>query len=251
MTRFAVASDLHLGFHADGGRTIMSELPDTELIVIAGDLCSAREIWPSLLMMLTKYQHVIFVLGNHEFYGSSFHVVRRSINKLRQRLPKLRKRGATLGELHLLDNSTVEIGGQRFVGTSLWFRHEPAIELKHHFLNDFQSIEGAGRRIYVENQLSLDFLEATVKPTDVVVTHHLPHAGSIHPKWEGSKYNCFFLCEMEPFICQRKPKLWIHGHTHHSFDYNVHDTRIVCNPFGYVAYGENPDFDSNLTIEYE
>ena len=247
--KFALASDLHFEFHRDGGRALTADLPDTEVIVVAGDLSNAGCLWPSLLLLLGRYKHVIFVFGNHEFYGSSFQSVRQSINKLKFRLPKMRTRGLDLGELHLLDNSTCEIEGQRFVGTSLWFRHEPNIELKHHFLNDFNAIKGAHRRVYEENRLSLEFLEATVEPTDVVVTHHLPHAGSIHPKWKNSDFNCFYLCEMEPFIRHRKPKLWVHGHTHNSFSYTVHDTRVVCNPFGYAGHEENPSFDSNLTIE--
>jgi hypothetical protein len=31
-------------------------------------------------------------------------------------------------------------------------------------------------------------------------------------------------------------KLWTHGHTHHTFDYMVGGTRIVCNPRGYIGY---------------
>jgi len=36
-------------------------------------------------------------------------------------------------------------------------------------------------------------------------------------------------------------KLWIHGHTHESFDYMVGDTRIVCNPRGYIGYEQCAD----------
>ncbi len=48
-------------------------------------------------------------------------------------------------------------------------------------------------------------------------------------------------------------QLWIHGHTHDSFDYLVNGTRIVCNPRGYARDGvnENPRFDPNLLIDVE
>lgn len=246
--KFALASDLHFEFHEDGGKALVGTLPKTDVIVVAGDLASARELWPSLILLLRKYRHVVFVFGNHEFYSSSFQSVRQSINKLEQRLPKLRDRGADLGELHLLDNSTVEIEGQRFVGTTLWFRRQPNIGLKHRLLNDFNAIKGASHRIYEENLRAIGFLEETVVPADVVVTHHLPYEGSLREDADPA-YNCFYLCDMEPFISLRKPKLWLHGHTHHSRDYVVHDTRVVCNPFGYAAHEENSSFDSSLIIE--
>ena len=36
-------------------------------------------------------------------------------------------------------------------------------------------------------------------------------------------------------------KLWTHGHTHEDFDYMVGETRIVCNPRGYIRYEERAD----------
>ena len=46
-------------------------------------------------------------------------------------------------------------------------------------------------------------------------------------------------------------QLWIHGHMHDSFDYNVNGTRVVCNPRGYVRDGinENARFDADLVVD--
>ena len=51
-------------------------------------------------------------------------------------------------------------------------------------------------------------------------------------------------------------KLWVHGHTHSSFDYNIHGTRVVCNPRGYEDHDLNPeyydiiiDLDENTNVE--
>lgn len=251
--KVAVASDLHFEFHRDGGKTLAAELPDTDVIVVAGDLTNAASLWDSVRVLLEKYRHVVYVFGNHEFYGSSFQAVRQSVAKLQRRLPRLREEAAErhveLGELHLLDNSTVTIEGQRFVGTTMWFRHEEGIEWRHRFMNDFHVIKGATKGVYRENRKALEFLEETVTSDDVVVTHHLPSEGSIHERWKKSKYNCFYLCDVEEFIRERQPKFWIHGHTHNSFDYLIEKTNVVCNPFGYAAHEENPEFDSGLTIE--
>jgi hypothetical protein len=39
-----------------------------------------------------------------------------------------------------------------------------------------------------------------------------------------------------------KIKLWTHGHTHHSFDYVIGETRIVANPRGYIGYEAQADY---------
>jgi len=51
--------------------------------------------------------------------------------------------------------------------------------------------------------------------------------------------------------------LWIHGHTHDNFDYQLGRCRVVCNPRGYVweRHGgnghtvENPEFNPGLVVE--
>jgi hypothetical protein len=45
--------------------------------------------------------------------------------------------------------------------------------------------------------------------------------------------------------------LWIHGHTHESFDYVVNGTRVVCNPRGYAPRDLNPAFDPGLTVDVQ
>mgnify|MGYP000882269726 CR=1 FL=1 len=49
----------------------------------------------------------------------------------------------------------------------------------------------------------------------------------------------------------RRVQLWIHGHTHDSFDYLVKGTRVLCNPRGYVKeeVNENRAFDPDLIVD--
>ena len=84
----------------------------------------------------------------------------------------------------------------------------------------------------------------------VVVTHHAPSPRSIHPRFAGSPLNACFVSDAERLIDERRVQLWIHGHTHDSFDYAVNGTRVVCNPRGYAKDGvnENPLFDPDLRI---
>ena len=43
--------------------------------------------------------------------------------------------------------------------------------------------------------------------------------------------------------------VWCHGHIHNSADYMIAETRVICNPRGYIGHELNPDFDPNLTVE--
>ena len=243
--KIALASDLHFEFQRDGGRTLVGELPDTGILVCPGDLSNAAGIWDALLLLLEKYAHVVYTYGNHEFYGSNIPKVKANVEKLVKRLPKM---GNAYGKLHVLDNSTCEIDGQRFVGTPLWFRKAMGGLKYERMLNDFVQI-GNPQRIYEENDAAEAFLQETVQEGDVVLTHHLPAPESVSPRFVGSMLNRFFLCDVKWIMEQRQPKLWVHGHTHDSCDYKVGETRVVCNPFGYAAHEENPSFDSSLTIE--
>ena len=56
------------------------------------------------------------------------------------------------------------------------------------------------------------------------------------------------LARMEEIIEQYQPALWVHGHIHHSWDYQIGRTRIIANPRGYVD-GPNPAFDGAKVVE--
>jgi len=243
--RALLVSDLHFEFHRDEGISLVESLPDADVLLCPGDLSNAAGLWDALLLLLERYPHVVYTYGNHEFYGSNIPAVKAKVEKLVTRLPKM---GNVYGKLHVLDNSTCEIDGRRFVGTTLWFRGAPDSFQYEPMLNDFSQI-GNAARIYEENAIAIKFLEDTVTPQDVVLTHHLPAPQSVHPKYKGSQINRFFLCDMAWLIEDRQPRLWVHGHTHESCDYVIGTTQVVCNPFGYAAYEENPAFNSDLIIE--
>jgi len=71
---------------------------------------------------------------------------------------------------------------------------------------------------------------------------------SIHPRFAGSPVNLCFVSDAEHLL--EGADLWVHGHTHDSFDYRVGATRVLCNPRGYARDGvpENRDFDPGLLV---
>ena len=83
----------------------------------------------------------------------------------------------------------------------------------------------------------------------VVVGHHAPSRLSTHEMYKGETLmNGGYSSELDEFIMDRPQiKLWTHGHTHHEFDYVVGETRVVCNPRGYINYEAQA---SNFKLKY-
>jgi hypothetical protein len=194
------------------------------------------------------------VPGNHEFYGSSLAGTVAELKRL------------CAGSLvRVLDNEALELGGVRFLGSTLWsdFRlcgegapREAAMREARRFMRDFERIESftpeASARLFARNAAWLEYQFARpYAGATVVITHHAPSPKSIHARFAGSPLNACFVSDAERLVDGRRCVLWIHGHTHDSFDYRLNGTRVLCNPRGYAKGGvnENARFDPGLVLD--
>jgi predicted phosphodiesterase len=246
-----VMSDLHLSM---AGMAVAET--DADVVVLAGDIARPDKAcaWAHQIRKPT-----IYVAGNHEFYNGDLHG---TLSTLRQECS---------GGLHLLECDAWFHGGVRFLGTTLWsdFRivademRAASMAAATRLVRDFQRIGADAQRSRLftpqDSQALFDrsaaWLDAQLRlPFDgptVVITHHAPSPRSVHPRFEGSPLNGCFVSDLEPLMGGERVRLWIHGHTHDSFDYTVRGTRVLCNPRGYVLQGagENPAFDPALVVE--
>ncbi len=82
----------------------------------------------------------------------------------------------------------------------------------------------------------------------MVVTHFLPSRSSCHEKYHSNLVNAYFANDRDDLTAG--VPLWIHGHTHSSFDYVLPTgCRVVCNPRGYGT--ENREFQPKKVIEID
>lgn len=248
--KILVVSDLHLEFQRDGGGALVADFEkDVDVLVAAGDIAVGSGISGALKLLSKHFSHVVYLAGNHEYYGYT-----------RGRVNAIIAEACYEGVHWLYPGHPVTIDDQRFIGGTLWFPRHPTAP--KHALHDFKLIKDFESWVYDENRETVHFLEQEVRQTDVVVTHHLPSQMSVAPEYKGSSLNPFFVCDVEHVIRKNKPKLWIHGHTHTSCDYYIDHpcrtgegltrdptTRVVCNPFGYARHEENPKFNPKLVIE--
>ena len=92
-----------------------------------------------------------------------------------------------------------------------------------------------------DHKKMLDYIKiATENKTKqyVVVTHHAPSPISIAECYKhDTLMNGAFASDLSDFILDRPQiKLWTHGHMHNVSDYMIGDTRVVCNPRGYIGH---------------
>jgi predicted phosphodiesterase len=241
-----VVSDLHLEFlSTEEGRELLrrrfSEDDGATAVVLAGDVGvptgrRRRSFEGALEFLSMRYPAVLYVPGNHEFYGT----------RAADGLEKIRRIVRLHPKVTLLEPGVeARWGDRRVVGATLWFQERRGYEQLAGMLSDFSAITDFVPWVFEQNRAHVAWLNEVVREGDIVVTHHLPAPGSVAPRFQGDELNAFFLCDMTPLIEERRPAVWVHGHTHDPCRYTLGDTTVLCNPVGYQGE-ENPAFDAGL-----
>lgn len=246
--KIQVLSDLHLEFG-----TFDIPQTDADVIVLAGDISVG-----SRAVEWIKYQTekpVIYVLGNHEYY---YHRFPDLLDQIRE--------DCINSNIYLLENDSLKIGDVTFLGCTLWSdfalfnKQSDSMIDAQAMMNDYRLIQPSdenAKRVKAQDFLdafneSYNWLESELSNTEgkcVVITHNAPSHTSSAPEHQTSILAPAFASNLEGFIGKYSPELWIHGHMHNSSDYMIGETRVVCNPRGYVGRGENPEFKADLVIE--
>lgn len=261
--RIWLFSDLHLR-HAGIPRSVVLPPVRADLAICAGDLIEGDpEGGVSWLARYVRPQmKVVYIMGNHEFYRPNA-----SMERLKEKAHRLAEQSG----IDLLDNGFVDIGDIRIFGSTLWTdfdffgrgdesRRQRDMAWSELWMNDFRLIrpEENSRELWSatrarrEHLISRTWLETAMSDAadrrKVVVTHNAPYRGSVAAKFRNDPLTSAFVSDLSITIEKHQPELWIHGHTHTSFDYRAGTTRVICNPRGYR--GENTSgFDPAMVIE--
>lgn len=230
-----IASDLHLEYlekRFPGYRVI--EPADADVLVLAGDIHRSTEAATAFAEWQVP---VVYVHGNHEAYHEQYELLE----------DKLRNTCAGTN-VHYLERGECIVNGVRFLGCCLWTdyrldadKQRAAMTEAEQKLSDHRLIHTAHGHFTAEDALhqhrqSRAWLEEKLaerfEGKTVVVTHHGPHPCSVHPRYAGQPLNAAFVSDLALLVEQAD--LWIHGHVHDSFDYDVAGTRVITNPRGYA-----------------
>ena len=275
--KIQLMSDLHLesqpGFRA-------SPAPGADLLVLAGDIGSyqrtsrlpvtrPRDFGLAQFASAAKggaWPMVLYVPGNHEYDNGDFDELDAQLRAAVERF------GITW-----LDREVLVHQGVRFVGTTLWsdfdalavqapdaarreaMRHK-SFRAANYFLRKtdatrkgapFLAAEIREEALACQAWLARALEEPFDGPT-VVITHFAPSLRSADPRYglvPGTAGFCNALDHLLP-----KADVWMHGHLHHASDYIVEGEqgrrcRVVSNPLGYAAKGEQGAFRPQLLVQ--
>jgi len=221
-----------------------------DVIVLAGDIHLG-------LMGLEWARHlaavrpVIYVPGNHEYYGH--HLFGLGV--------EMRKFSQEIG-IHYLDNDEVIIDGVRFLGATLWTDFElfgignrlEALQLAKDRISDFSCVrtptgwftppQSVILHRACRGWLTERLAETFCGPT-VVVTHHMPTAAVIDPRHTQDLLSAAFASNLDELVQQAD--MWICGHTHTPTRAKIGKCHVILNPRGYPS--EEPRWDPDLIVE--
>jgi len=280
--RIRVLSDLHVTHE----HNVLKDVPDVEcdVTVVLGDV--ANPMTSGLDWVARSFPRpLVYVPGNHCFYrglpgsGEEHTHYADQMDRSREMAEKHR--------IILLQNESVEIAGTRFIGGTLWadfsalpvgWTLKSAMELSQkgwtedfgrmsrEYHNDFREIRVGGgtsrdrftpslmmslhreARRFFESELAKEFDGQTV-----CLTHYAPSRQSLDPARVTHQW--LYCASMDHLMSgENAPQLWLHGHVHLNRDYQIGNTRVVCNPRGYAftpSKRENPDFIPDLVVEVE
>ena len=206
-----------------------------------------------------QFPHVIYIMGNHEFYSGKFYA---GIDYMREELAKY-------PNIYMLEQDIKVIDDVTFVGATLWTDMNKGDPLTMHaiegMMNDFRIIKNdkrnyapmSARDVADRHARTLGYFRSVLAEQHdrkfVVVGHHTPSFQSCHPMYgNDTLMNGGYHSDLSEFILDHPQiKLWTHGHTHHPFDYMIGETRIVCNPRGYEndGYSERTGWNPNIVLE--
>ncbi len=280
--KIQVVSDLHLEFED----ITIPNAGGTDVLILSGDILLAHDLrayspdtsslqdlinaqvasrrqqaaqrfHDFLARVSQDFAHVIYVAGNHEFYHGKFY----------ESLDDLRTGCNRFPNISFLEQETRVIDDVMFVGATVWTdcnRGDPLTQrVLADRMNDYRVIRN-DRQGYTKLRPThtmerhaqtmayfRDVIDAAKDQKVVVVGHHAPTYQSIHPKYvKEREMNGGYASDLSEFILDRPQiRLWTHGHVHNFTDYMVGDTRVFCNPRGYVGYGEETEWDPMTVIE--
>lgn len=215
--------------------------PDADIVAHAGDFSNnLRGCLDFVEVCEDAGKEHIFVLGNHDYYGSAID----SVKSFFKDHPEYNC---------LMPEVPITIGDYTFVGGTLFtnFRANKILHtdpqqfdfnkikaLEH--VRDFeQIIRKNGDTIEPEDLVTefnktYNFINTyRNKNKTVVITHFPPNLACLDPYWSvhpvASCLNPYFINDLDVSGF----KLWLSGHTHTAVDTEVDGCRLVINPIGY------------------
>lgn len=252
--KIQIKSDTHNEFYYNKTRRYDKDLrsmdyvaPEADVIVLAGDIAEPEFAYSIVSQYRECDKPVLYVAGNHDHWNSS-------LDEAKARRKQLFE-GTNITEL---DMDCKVIGDVVFVGATLWTDLSSPVDANiARNTKDFHLIKGmTPEKWNFLHQKHRDYLKHVCiaahaeKKKSVVITHYLPSFSCTPERYKDDPTNCIFASNCDDILeMEAAPMIWVHGHTHDSFDWTKGNSRIICNPYGYWGCMTNGMYKPDLLIE--
>ncbi|MDO5768314.1 MAG: metallophosphoesterase [Psychrobacter sp.] len=264
--KIQILSDLHIDSYVRR-QEFVGEIPktDADIIFVAGDTANSDQGMRWLQTQAKQLDTpILTIAGNHEYFGED-------VLTFDEQLAKWNNFDeAAVKGLKVLQCQYFDIEDVRILGCTLWtdyqFEATPdTLPQALRFMRDYQQIK-AGDELF-SPQLSVQiharhrqWLKQALKESaklgkkTVVMTHHSISGLSVSSKYANLPSNAAFVTDLSAWMNESwAPMLWVHGHTHEAFDYQLGRTRVVVNPRAYPGEISSTDlifaWDKVVTLD--
>jgi hypothetical protein len=264
-------SDLHLDISG------FLDLPGGDVLILGGDICEAKALrqefhqtktldrtpgafpcYDFFHYVVPRYKKVFMVMGNHEHYHGKFWKTKAELLNM---IPD---------NVSLMENQCEVYEGVVFVGATLWTDMNKSDPLTMasmvNYMNDYKVITyhypqyNAYHKMRPIDTVKMHFeskryIEDKVKEHAdmpvVVITHMGPTHMSVNEKYKHDPVsNGAYVSDLSNLILDHPQiKFWVHGHVHDPVDYMVGDTRVLCNPRGYIPWEAGNGFNIGASFD--
>jgi predicted phosphodiesterase len=233
MVKFQIASDLHIETYSNVPCSSTFITPSAKILILAGDIGRIHK-FQELKMFLTdicsKFEFVLYVIGNHEYYRE-YGIKDKSMSVLLEDIVLLEKE---LTNLYILNRGSVIIDDVCVIGCTLW--SQALVNIPSYIVR----ISGMNTERY--NNIFINdvkYIEKMIKYCEtkrlklLVVTHHCPTYKLITDKKINDKFKSLYYSNLDYLLDSKRVHTWICGHIHSNFDYyTINGTRLVGNQKG-------------------
>jgi predicted phosphodiesterase len=225
-----IMSDLHIELLKEDPNIEDYIIPKTDILVLAGDIGKIYK-YDQLKIFLeklsVKFKHILYVLGNHEFYRIN-NIEEKEIEELIQDVENMK-----IKNLHILNRNSVIIQNICIIGCTLW--SNAIIPIPKFIVR----IKKMNNKYYNTLHLKdLNYIQYMInycknnKLKLVVITHHCPTYKLLENK-ENDDYISLYGSHLDHLLKNENIHTWIFGHNHKNFDYITENgTRLVSNQKG-------------------
>lgn len=232
MVNFQIMSDLHIETYSGNISTDNFIKPSAEILILAGDIGRVHkyeQLESFLQELCPKFQIVLYVLGNHEYYRVDG-IYPKTMEEIVQDVEKIKSK---IPNLYILNRNSVVIEDVCITGATLF--SQALIEIPQYIVKIPKINTAKYNSLF---RYDLQYIENMItycqkrKLKLLVVTHYAP-TYLVGKRKKCNKYKSLYCSHLDYLLDRKKVHTWVYGHIHKNFDFKTgNGTRLVSNQRG-------------------